>query len=218
LFLLAQLNLAQLPPLAGFPTKGIIQFFIAAGDTHGMDFADFTQGAGHAVLYWPDAPAVNDGLDYHPDTPDLAAPIADLAVPFVTQRAVKLVGEVSPTALSLADFRFASQADRLVMTEPGRWPVLEAWRRAPANAALSPADLEDDSARGHRLGGHPWFTVDDPRSRPVYTGFTTLLLQLDTDDEAGLAWGERGVCHFFIEPERLAALDFSCVLYHWDSC
>jgi uncharacterized protein YwqG len=70
---------------------------------------------------------------------------------------------------------------------------------------------------GHRLWGRPHFPADDPRLISRYASFTTCLLHLCGDEAAGLSWGERGACHFLIEPERLAERDFSRVLYHWDA-
>ncbi|MCL2424330.1 MAG: DUF1963 domain-containing protein, partial [Micrococcales bacterium] len=72
---------------------------------------------------------------------------------------------------------------------------------------------------GHHIGGYPLFTQWDPRDdNDDFAGHTTLLFQLDTDQAGGIdiMWGDMGVGNFFIEPDRLAVLDFSNVLYNWD--
>ena len=70
------------------------------------------------------------------------------------------------------------------------------------------------SSRGHKLGGYAFFAGRDPRDidDPML-----LLFQIDTDYEAGIAWGDSGVANFFIRQKDLLNLDFSQVLYHWDS-
>ena len=70
------------------------------------------------------------------------------------------------------------------------------------------------SARGHKMGGYAYFVGRDPRDLddPMM-----LLFQLDTDHQAGLAWGDSGVANFFIREQDLLNLDFSRVLYNWDS-
>lgn len=74
----------------------------------------------------------------------------------------------------------------------------------------SPRPPADDGT-GHKLGGYPFFTQYDPRG----PGDRRILLaQIDTDE--GLMWGDVGVANWFIDPDELARLDFSNVLYNWD--
>ena len=65
---------------------------------------------------------------------------------------------------------------------------------------------------GHKLGGYPYFTQEDPRSAEGME----LLLQLDSDDSVNMMWGDVGVGNFFIAPEDLKRGDFSRVAYSWD--
>jgi hypothetical protein len=222
LSLLAQLNLGQLPAVPAFPRSGVLQFFIAAGETHGMHLTNLASGAGHAVLYHPEAPeapAAGRGAP-HPDAPDVAAQIEDLELPFLTDQAVALAGEAVTVPLSYTDFRFPARARELLGragTSAGEWDWLGGWL-GPVRPGQELAEGSETvfGRGGHLLGGLPYFAGDDPRTMPHYSSFTTLLLQIDSDVDAGLAWGDGGVCNFFIEPDRLAALDFSRVLYHWD--
>src|SRR5688572_18157064 len=74
-------------------------------------------------------------------------------------------------------------------------------------------------SEGHKLGGYPYFTQNDPREFETYKGEEyRLLFQMDTDDEAGIMWGDCGVANFFISEQDLASKNFSRVLYNWDCC
>ncbi len=43
LFLLAQINFAELPALEPFPGKGLVEFYIADNDIYGLQFQDMTR-------------------------------------------------------------------------------------------------------------------------------------------------------------------------------
>jgi|GEM_PF-484200 len=57
--------------------------------------------------------------------------------------------------------------------------------------------------RDHRLLGHPSPVQGDPRDGRV------LLLQIDSDDDARMAWGDAGRLYYLIECEDLRARQFS---------
>lgn len=92
----------------------------------------------------------------------------------------------------------------------GFWSLPEPWVRRV---------LEAFSGEGSRVGGYPYFTQYDPREHSAaLAGHTVLLFQCDSEFKIKnqVIWGDAGVAGFFIEPERLAALDFSRVAYSWD--
>ena len=66
------------------------------------------------------------------------------------------------------------------------------------------------------MRGYPFFAQTDPRNEEA-AQYDTLLFQLDTDvrKNIGVMWGNVGVGNFFINREKLKALDFSDVLYNW---
>jgi uncharacterized protein YwqG len=68
---------------------------------------------------------------------------------------------------------------------------------------------------GHAVGGYPFFTQEDPRNNG-FRDHTVLLLQIDSDADANIMWGDAGVANFFIMPKALEQCDFSNVLYNWD--
>lgn len=80
---------------------------------------------------------------------------------------------------------------------------------------------ECEENAGHKVGGYPYFTQDDPRDEKMLEYYDFLLFQLDTDyigNEDVVMWGDSGVGNFFINSEKLKNQDFSDVLYNWDCC
>ncbi|MDE5557090.1 MAG: DUF1963 domain-containing protein [Ruminococcus sp.] len=72
---------------------------------------------------------------------------------------------------------------------------------------------------GHKVGGYPYFTQDDPRDEKQLEYYDFLLFQLDTDSIDGeyiTMWCDGGVGNFFINSEKLKKRDFSDVLYNWN--
>ena len=65
--------------------------------------------------------------------------------------------------------------------------------------------------------GYPNFTQDDPRGYNEINEHI-LLLQIDSDDDNDIMWGDCGIANFFIHPDDLAKQDFSQLVYNWDCC
>ena len=208
---LAQVNFSEMPPLEGFPTKGILQFYIAGENVHGLNFENPEEQKGFRVIYHEvvveDESALlavlpTDGVEY-PDG-------------FPVDSELKLNFEKSSMPMGGGDYRF----DKL---------LLDAYNEANPDARVSSLDRapEDDLDKvydqldmgGHRIGGYPFFTQLDPREyHQELKENSILLFQLDSEetDDYKIMWGDSGVCNFFIRPENLAKRDFSRVLYHWD--
>lgn len=209
---LAQLNFAELPHLEGFPTQGIVQFFIADGDYCGAAF-DRGHGiealgddANYRVLYHPEVMRDPAGLDlasapYAPD-PDGHGLPHDPAQEFM------LRGTLTSGPVTRDDRLFEHLVGQSL------WVLLE---------SEDGLEIDDDeleryerlAGSGHKLGGYPDFRQKDPRTlqHPHVQ-----LLQLSSDDDLELMWGDSGIAHFFIQPDDLARADFSRVVYHWDCC
>ena len=205
--LLAQINFADVPPMAGYPERGLLQFFIVrASDefVYGMNLGDYSvqslmQQHSFRVRYI--AKPVSDRAQLQtvelPDTQGLTPhdPRKPRAMRFRKAR----------ERISITDV----DAEKLFGTVPYAWIEREA-ARLRVN--------EDDFAErvfanptGSKIGGYPHFTQADPR--PAGSPLR-LLLQLDSDDD--MMWGDVGVAGFFIDPADLARADFSHVLYSWD--
>lgn len=198
LFFLAQLNFAEMPALAPFPTQGMVQFYIQDDDLYGMDFDDGENADTFRVLYHPKVekketalqtkfPVLRDYDDLLPHHPEESYPLK-----------FALAEEVA----AVTDYQFFEKFGQDFFQQFGEkeWDVLEEYGKM-----VRP--------HGHKIGGYAYFTQDDPRrpSDPML-----LLFQLDSDEPMDLMWGDMGVGHFFIREKDLVARDFSRVLYDWD--
>ena len=197
LFLLAQLNLSDLPRFEPLPSSGLMQFFIGTDDLYGADFDNPTATSGFRCIYHKTVEGPYrrsfDGLkmDDHACLP-LEEPL----------RARRLTFFEHSMTVDLADYRFAKLAPAL-------------------NAAMSEDDALFDaysewcSAPPIRLGGYPSFTQEDPRA---YKDGRTLgdfnLLTIETT--IGIMWGDVGIAQFLCHEDDIRREDVSKVIYNWD--
>lgn len=196
LALLAQINCAQMPRLAGFPEQGMLQFYIGQDDVWGLDFDNQQNQNGFRVLYFEEV--IEDIRQLKQDFSDIE--IGD-ELPFSGQYAIHF--EQRSQLISVEDINFNATLAVVDVDDE----ALELYSTL-------------HSATGHRIGGYPYFTQSDPREYQPELKEYILLFQLDTDDSDGvdLMWGDCGVANFFIHPEDLKKRDFSKVLYNWDCC
>ncbi len=200
---IAQLDCADCRGLAGYPDRGIIQFFVARNDVYGADFADpagatmlvrrcDVTGAG-ALVPPPPLARVAD-LEFSD-----FSPFEDLAV-----RATGI--GLRPTLITDRIDRTVLAAEKRVMALYERYDAtaLEAFLRSEAKARLP----------RHHSGGYPAFTQSDVSYQPAFAEFDHVLLRLTSD--AYLMWGDAGECVFLIRSADLARGDFSRVAYSWD--
>lgn len=205
LFLLAQVNLGELPsPFPGYPATGMLQFFIADDGNFGIDRDPdqsperMTAARSYRVVHWPElsAPAKH-----------LPKPRSD-KLPIDPGRPRRMHFAAGTETIGPCDHRFRSLLDG----DTDRVIADYAEANGLDEDALQDAIWDQDTGPGHKLGGYPSFTQDDPRK----DGEFELLFQLDSKD--GVMWGDAGVGNFFIRPADLARRDFSRVLYTWDCC
>lgn len=220
LYLLAQINFAEVPHLEGFPETGILQFYLVARtESYGLDFANPTSQTGFRVLYFPNPDLNEDNLitnfDFLPrlweDNDNYDTPF-DVWPSYSPHRndCFALSFSLKYAPISDCDYRF----EELIGTE-----ILEVMKEN--NSALW-GEYSKKFAEGHKLGGYPHFAQDDPRKCLTEEEPYILLLQIDSDGTAiekiDIAWGDGGVCNFWIKESDLKNLDFSKVLYNWDCC
>ncbi|MDM5230420.1 YwqG family protein [Lysinibacillus pakistanensis] len=197
--LLAQINFEEVPNhLSKFPEEGILQFFIDSfDDVLGMDFGNGQNQKGFRVIYHERI--VNDASQLIQDFSFLEAKKDDMYFP--VEKEMALTFEVAYEPLSIDDFRsddhYASILGNI------------------EDDALEDAFYETLTGDGHKIGGYPFFTQDDPRAYGDYQQSTVLLLQIDSVGDH-IMWGDCGVGNFFITEEELQKKDFSKVLYNWD--
>ena len=205
MYLLAQINFAESPRLKGFPGKGILQFYICvSSDVYGLCFDDQCKQDDFRVRYFPDvledeSQMVTD-FGFLPKTEYL---------PFDFQSSLEFNLCYEP--ISNCDYEFETR-------------ILNLEHKTGSNLYDDYHEVYEEYGEkfysiGHKIGGYPYFTQYDPRGSQKHQDEQIILLfQMDTDDDAGIMWGDAGVANFFITEKDLKNLDFSNVLYNWDCC
>lgn len=197
--LLAQLNLAELPTHPQLPRSGMLQFFIdpLAGHQYGLDCRQ-----GYSVVYHKELLYTEQELEQPPffELPE--------EEDFVVEGEHALKATLEEEAMTTSDYRFEREFRRVYRRY---FPEKEVLLQEKDWDKIHRAFFKD----GHKIGGYPLFTQEDPRGRP-FERHNFLLLQIDSD--SAVRWGRDGVGNFFIDPDALEKLDFSDVLFNWDSC
>lgn len=204
--LLAQINFSDMPKLFPFPEQGILQIFLSVEDDfYGINFDDLTKQNGFRVVYH-DEPVIHLN--------QLVSVFSYLTLfdhsRFPVTREIKLGFEEAQEPISVEDYR-----------------AIEVFRRQSLQKRSVPSPVHTYKLRklynklfppnGHKIGGYPYFTLSDPRGiRKSYHCKDLLLMQIDSDPNKGICFGDRGTAHFFISSKDLINRDFSNVLYNWD--
>ncbi|MBE9160552.1 DUF1963 domain-containing protein [Nodosilinea sp. LEGE 06152] len=215
LYLLAQINFEELPSMENFPEKGILQFYISdQGEHFGCDFDDQTSQMGFRVLYFSEPVLDLERLVTNFDFLPVVWERED--VPFC----------MDPSYIPHKDDCFALEFQRSFRPITTTDYQCEDYLGKNFLELLSQNDdlwqeYHDSFEAGHRLGGYPDFTQDDPRQfLPQEQEPYILLLQIYHDLNANkkiqIEWGDIGICNFFIQESFLKRLDFSNVMYNWD--
>lgn len=213
---LAQLNFGSLPRIEGFPSEGILQFFIFPDDFSGADFDNLTKQNGFRVIY------------HEKISDDTAALIESVPEVEFEEWNFPFKGEFLLTAekaekmpVTEYDFRFTEYCVKAYNELTGA--ELESFYDIyNVDKLLSDALYQRRAIVGTRIGGYPHFEQEDPRGyNDELQNHTVLLFQSDSEVVGGnfdneVIWGDMGVANFFITPEDLARRDFSNVIYTWD--
>lgn len=184
-------------PGVGLPETGLIRIFIAEDDLFGLDLDRPNVQSGFRVLYDEDPSGLIPGPDPGPSD----------QFPVNVRCRMSIHSRVKQ-AMPMGDYRFEDRFGAFLEEMGAEYPGEE------------DQELMDEilSPEFHRIGGYAWFTQSDPREDPRYAKYDTLLFQLDCMDAGDMrvVIGDEGVMNFFIPAEKLAAKDFSDVLYWWD--
>ena len=212
LFLLAQINFAELPALPGYPKSGLLQFFIADNDKYGANLGgsrtedELAAQKDFRVVYYPELQRAPGAVTKPPVTKP------QNVLPFYPERPLKMQFKKATETINSHDIHFKevtglSFAELTTKVAGEAQLQIEPVRMGLANV-LGNNDFVD------KIGGFPSFAEHDPRPS---TTKKELLLQLSSDEaDGGMMWGNLGVAGFFIDPEDLKRLDFSRVVYSWD--
>ena len=205
LYLLAQINFAEVPPVPDFPTSGLLQIFIAAGEDFGCTFdADQTNWS---VIFRKDFDPIRamseKSLRSYGIRP--CSEESDLAFPLKCEFELSFEPLQSPVNQSIYEFDDAFV--KALKTLKLRHYDTGSYTSVFTNEAN---DVLWADKTYHQIGGYPYFSED--MDRP--DGYV-LLFQMDSDD--CILWGKnKGLAHFLIPREDLLNLDFSNVFYTWD--
>jgi uncharacterized protein YwqG len=205
LLLLMQLRLDQVPELPDFPRTGLLQIFIQQTEFYGANFGknldinSLAEQRYFKMVHWV---VLDDEFKVLPAR-------RSERLPHQSAQPYQMQFTKQSEHISIGDFRIDEIFD-------GRSYIdsLEEYAHQHGVSEDSLTDLLGDAldGSGHKLGGYPYFTQEDPRSAEGME----LLLQLDSDDSVNMMWGDVGVANFFIAPEDLKRGDFSRVAYSWD--
>lgn len=207
--LLAQINFADMPKLENYPEKGLLQFFIGGDDLYGADFEQRQKQEDFRIIYRENI--IEDASQL---TQDFSAIIAAHSDDYYTPIDHQYGIEFNPVEqyISIDDFQFGQKilgVDNLYDYEEqfDGEDFYDEWIEPYSDTFESGA---------HCIGGYPFFTQTDPREYEEEIQQYELLLQINTDYEIGIMWGDMGVGNFFIHPDDLKKRDFSRVVYNWD--
>jgi uncharacterized protein YwqG len=190
MLLLAQLNFAEIPALAGFPTAGILQFFISPTEWYNAE--------DYRVLY-------HAATDAQPQT-DFSFLTSDLYADSPIRAEHSL-------AFSLATEYGGAEDCRFDMSFGGK--SYYGYENTLPKEQKEELDTYCNNS-GHRIGGYAYFTQGDPRENDPKLQDDVQLLQIDMDDK--IMFGDSGLGHFFISPAALAAKQFDQAYFYWDCC
>jgi uncharacterized protein YwqG len=198
LFLLAQINFAEVPPLEDFPEKGILQFYILDEHLLGVNYDNPTIQSDWRILHFPDPDTNEENLitnfDFLPEPQEMIEVLPQngcCALKFEEKYVPTIIENCGAVSYCTADFALEDE-------------LYDEYR-------------EKFSPFGHKIGGVPRFDQNDQRPETLEEEDRyILLLQIDTDITINIGWGDGGAAHFFIKKLALKNLDFTEVIYEWD--
>lgn len=193
---LAQINYADMPPIDGYPTSGLLAIFVPDDDLNGCDFPSRDQ-AGFVTLYTADPSGLTRipppaETEFDPYGTSLRATGARLRGSLTAGLPSPTIPAVEEMIKDLSD----RQADE----------ICDWLATSPGTAVY--------------YGGHPDFVQYD--IRPKGAPETRVLLQQGytyvpgADRDWQICWGDAGEATFLISPGDLAALQFGRSIYNWD--
>jgi len=204
LVFLAQIDLSELPRpilMDDWPSDGVLYFFYHPDqETWGFDPAD--RGSWR-VLYSPhQASAPTPGALPDPAFPEHALQFESIRSLPATERLGLSSEEISDEAFDRAEELKKLPFDGESQHQMGGYP----------NPVQSDTmELQCQLASNGVYCGGPGY--DDPRVADLEggAGEWKLLLQIDTDEEANMMWGDAGMIYFWIRTPDLKKRDFSNV-------
>lgn len=198
--LLAQINFEEIPQLQNFPAQGILQFFISSKlftssfYSHEDIFQQF-----YKVRYFPTIKSII-GIEQ-------VQTIEPLSECFPIKQPLALQFSKAVEPVSALDYRASQYLHSILSIHT---PLKD-------DSSLHEIYLQYFLGTGSKIGGYPYFIDEDIRKgSPLLLRYDVLLLQIDSNDECGIMWGDSGVGKFLINREKLLRNDFSDILFQWE--
>lgn len=236
LWLCAQINFAQMPPMEGFPCEGILQFFLSDFDYDGgfglySEIDGTIQGPWRTFYY----PTVDETVTKEECQAKMPSPWEDAAGLWRTpDRPLKMnFLPVEQEGVNHEDYRFdtlfaAALTASLPDANPEDFMPYGLCDDTPEEREVLNEIRKQIRIGGCKMGGYPRYLQDDPRLYSEECGkpleeWDILLFQLD-DDTFTFPAGDigdmdlnlnGGTLNFLIRPEDLKNRDFSQVLAQW---
>lgn len=216
---LMQIHCSDVQGLDCFPEKGILQFWICGDDCWGM--CD-REGKGFRVIYYPD---VTEDVS----TPPITAftEVEKEFFPLHGEFGVAFQPALEDTPKDSLQYRKAFCKHFTELSgETIEDPYDLKFKLHLSSQVLNEALYADNSAYGHKIGGSSDFCQYDPReTEEAQANYNFQLLQMESDfgridgkNYTNIMWGDGGICHFFINREKLKNCDFSDIFYYGDCC
>lgn len=189
---LAQLNLAKLPPLEGYPTEGLLQFFIADDDLLGLEYNKLAGGSGSFVVR--------------------LIPASELGRGRLAEASQSEYTPVSGGYFTVNGVLY-DQLPKPKDKDFGAATGIDWYSEDPEFEAIF--DYLYEFPQSVYGAGWATFTQEDPRDS---NSELELLFQLDYEVDKGVQvmFGDGGIVNFFITREDLAQRNFHNAAYNWD--
>jgi uncharacterized protein YwqG len=202
---IAQIRLEEIKPLvpnADFPANGMLYFFYDAHQqTYGEKPAD---RGGWQVIYYGGEPG---RLVQRSAPPGLPAEGSYQACTVSLYSEITFPGKPE---IFLPDFNWTEDEQTRYEDFLYNFPSPQD-RAAIHNRLLGhPDTIQDDMHLQCALMANGVSSIDDPQAATLAKTALDwqLLLQVDSDEHAGMKWASAGLLYFWIEREKLAALHF----------
>jgi uncharacterized protein YwqG len=218
-------------PLDGYPTEGLLQWFLGGGDDpYGQTYDSPTTGFDGLHVRWYSAEDLKTRALHSPDTdtptdPTIDGPLNEAGPTKVVFRAAK--GLPGTCEVSEGGTPAAKTVSSLVSDIQGTWELAEAIDDTKTLAKFerlfedfegiwddSDLDAPNGFGAGDKVGGYPSIVQGDPRAMHPDRAHT-LLIQLDSDGGFFTTWGDGGAGWLFGDPAALAEGDTSSLWWSW---
>lgn len=187
--LLAQINFSEYSFPIPFPQQGLLQFFVSE---NAYNFSNILNRQKYYLVRY-----------YETTNEEVSNELPNIDGPFPIMREYSLEYVLRSEPVSATDYRLSNYIPNATsyVFEDGQ--------------TFEDVYLSTFLGANHKIGGYPYFIEDDYRKNsPYLQRFDTLLLQIVSNDEEGIMWGNSGVVSFFINREKLKKLDFTDIYFY----